>query len=385
MKLSMQSNPDEGVVLISFDDEGREELLKRIDTAIDEEDHEFGVLGAGLTEDEVRGNGWVLNDFYNIVCKYEEEAPLHADTSITISGGKTALAELGNRIRALPQGSREFELQAEPYTPRKKRFRFSWLLGGIMSLFFLIPAADRFFVSAFSGSDDFWYQMWCYLIVAAAVLPMPRLISLRSMWSTKVNAFLGLVSTVLLLVLNLEVFGSPSNYFLIPNTVCHALLSLFAAGFATVSLCAFFRRGLRRATTREEARMRRTSRLISIFLISVVLAIALLTAGLMHAVSYMEGRSDIDIWHHVINALLLIAVFAQPLWMLGEVLRPGLARKLCYLCTGCTLIPGLLIAAPIYLTEFTLVESISLRIPISLLFIVAAISLFFYLRRQFRQ
>jgi hypothetical protein len=131
--------------------------------------------------------------------------------------------------------------------------------------------------------------------------------------------------------------------------------------------------------------MRQTSRLIAIFLISVVLAIALLTAGLMHAVSYMEGRSDIDIWHHVINALLLIAVFAQPLWMLGEVLRPGLARKLCYLCTGCTLIPGLLIAAPIYLTEFTLVESISLRIPISLLFIVAAISLFFYLRRQFRQ
>ena len=385
MKLSMQSNPDEGVVLISFDDEGREELLSRIETALKEEDHEFGMLGAGLTEDEVRGNGWVLNDFYNIICKYEEEAPLHADTSITISGGKTALADLCKRIRALPQGSKEFELQAEPYTPRKKRFRFSWLLGGMLSLFFLIPAADRFFVSAFSGRDDFWYQMWCYLIVAAAVLPMPRLINLRSMWSTKVNAFLGLVSSALLLVLNLEVFGAPSNYFLIPAKVCHALLCLFAAGFATVSLCAFFRRGLRRPTTREEARMRRTSRLIAIFLIIAVLAISLLIAGLMHAVAYMEGTDEISTWHRIINAALLVAVFAQPLWMLGEVLRPGLARKLCYLCTGCTLIPGLLIAAPIYLTEFTLVEQLSVRIPIALLFVVTAISIFFYLRKQFRQ
>lgn len=385
MKLSMQSNPDEGVVLISFDDEGREELLSRIETALKEEDHEFGMLGAGLTEDEVRGNDWVLNDFYNIICKYEEEAPLHADTSITISGGKTALADLCKRIRALPQGSKEFELQAEPYTPRKKRFRLSWLLGGMLSLFFLIPAADRFFVSAFSGRDDFWYQMWCYLIVAAAVLPMPRLINLRSMWSTKVNAFLGLVSSALLLVLNLEVFGAPSNYFLIPAKVCHALLCLFAAGFATVSLCAFFRRGLRRPTTREEARMRRTSRLIAIFLIIAVLAIALLIAGLMHAVAYMEGTDEISTWHRIINAALLVAVFAQPLCMLGEVLRPGLARKLCYLCTGCTLIPGLLIAAPVYLTEFTLVEQLSIRIPIALLFVVTAISIFFYLRKQFRQ
>ena len=131
--------------------------------------------------------------------------------------------------------------------------------------------------------------------------------------------------------------------------------------------------------------MRRTSRLIAIFLIIAVLAIALLIAGLMHAVAYMEGTDEISTWHRIINAALLVAVFAQPLWMLGEVLRPGLARKLCYLCTGCTLIPGLLIAAPIYLTEFTLVEQLSVRIPIALLFVVTAISIFFYLRKQFRQ
>lgn len=131
--------------------------------------------------------------------------------------------------------------------------------------------------------------------------------------------------------------------------------------------------------------MRRTSRLIAIFLIIAVLAIALLIAGLMHAVAYMEGTDEISTWHRIINAALLVAVFAQPLWMLGEVLRPGLARRLCYLCTGCTLIPGLLIAAPIYLTEFTLVEQLSVRIPIALLFVVTAISIFFYLRKQFRQ
>ena len=116
MKLSMQSNPDEGLILIAFDDEGRDELLHKIDTAIAEEDHEFGVLGAGLTEDGLRGDGWVLNDFYNIICEYEENAPLHADTSISISGGKAALSDLCMRIRALPQGGGELELPAKPYS-----------------------------------------------------------------------------------------------------------------------------------------------------------------------------------------------------------------------------------------------------------------------------
>ena len=128
MKLSMQSNPAEGAIIITFDDEGREELLRKMETAIADEDHEFGLLGAGLTEDEVRGDGWILNDFYNIICEYEETAPLHADTSITISGGKAALSDLCRRIRALPLGLSEFELQAEPYTPGKKRSRFSWLM-----------------------------------------------------------------------------------------------------------------------------------------------------------------------------------------------------------------------------------------------------------------
>ena len=134
MKLSMQSNPDEGLILIAFDDEGRDELLHKIDTAIAEEDHEFGVLGAGLTEDGLRGDGWVLNDFYNIVCQYENDAPLHADTSITISGGKAALTELGNRIRALPHGCREFMLQAEPYVT-KGGPPFSRLQEKLMCLF----------------------------------------------------------------------------------------------------------------------------------------------------------------------------------------------------------------------------------------------------------
>ena len=128
MKLSIQSNPAKGLILITFDDEGREELLHKIETAIAEEDHEFGVLGDGLEENEVHGDGWVLNDFYNIICEYEENAPLHADTSITISGGKAALTDLCMRIRALPLGCSEFELKAEPYTPGKKRSRFSWLM-----------------------------------------------------------------------------------------------------------------------------------------------------------------------------------------------------------------------------------------------------------------
>ena len=128
MKLSMQSNPDEGLILIVFDDEGRGELLHKIETAIAGEDHEFGTLEE---EDEARGAGWVLNDFYNIICEYDAEAPLHADTSISISGGKAALSNLCMRIRALPQGGGELELPAKPYSkPHPRR-----LLDVIKSLF----------------------------------------------------------------------------------------------------------------------------------------------------------------------------------------------------------------------------------------------------------
>lgn len=381
MKLSMHSNAGAGVLLIEFDEAGREQLLRDIERAMAEQDHEFGMLGDKLTPDEPRGGEWKLNDFYNIVWNHDEDAPLHVDDSVYISGGKRALMDLYNRIRLLPDGCRELELAAVHYTPRRKRFRFSWLLGGVLSILFLIPAADRFFVAAFSGKDDYFFQMWCYLACALAVLPIPKLITLRSIWSTRLNAIMGLLCTAALILLNLQVFGPPSQFFFLSDNGSLILQSSLAVIFTSTAICAFFRRGLRRATASESARLRMTARLLSIFLIIAVQSLALLVAGISHDVTYCEGKKE-SIWHLIIIAVLIIAIYAQPLWLLAEILKKGVLRKLCYILTACTLLPGLLTAAPIYMLEFKAELSVSVRITLAAIILTAAISLFFYFRRQ---
>lgn len=383
----MHSNAEAGLLLIEFDDEGRAQLLRDIERTIEEQDHEFGMLGDRLTADEPRGGDWKLNDFYNIVWNEDEEAPLHVDDSVYITGGKTALMDLYNRIRLLPAGCKEFELAAEHYTPRRRRFRFSWLLGGVLSFLFLIPSADRFFVAAFSGNDNYWFQMWCYLAITLAVLPMPKLITLRSIWSTRLNAVLGLVSAGALTLLNLEVFGAPSSYFFLPPLACHILLCLFAALFAAAALCAFFRRGLRRATPSEQKKLQLSRRLLIILLLNTVIAFALLLGGLMHAIRHCEGMESPAFWHHIVIYLMFFAAITQPLWLLAEVLTARRLQKFCFFLSGLLLIPGLLVAAPVYLCDTGIIgiDSYSLRLPLAFLFFLAATGIFFYLRKRIKE
>ena len=59
----MHSNAEEGLLLIEFDDEGREKLLNDIERTITQEDHEFDVLEGELSTDEARGGNWKPNDF----------------------------------------------------------------------------------------------------------------------------------------------------------------------------------------------------------------------------------------------------------------------------------------------------------------------------------
>lgn len=384
MKLSMHSNAGAGVLLIEFDEAGREQLLRDIERTLAEQDHEFGTLGDKLTPDEPRGGEWKLNDFYNIVWNHDEDAPLHVDDSVYISGGKRALMDLYNRIRLLPAGCKELELAAVHYTPRRKRFRFSWLLGGILSFFFLIPTADRFFVAAFSGNDNYWFQMWCYLVITLAVLPMPWLITQRSIWGAKLNGLLGILSASALMLLNLEIFGAPSNYFILPPPACNILLCLFAGLFATTALCAFFRRGLRHATPSEQRSQKQSLRFLTILLLNTAVAIALILGSLMHAIRHCEGQASPAFWHHIVIYTMFISAITQPLWLLAEVMAPGRLRKICFLLSGLLLIPGLLVSAPVYLCDTGIIgiDTYALRLPLALLFILASCGIFFYLRKR---
>lgn len=117
MKLRMYSNVEEGLLLIEFDDEGREMLLSDIKRTITEEDHEFDILDVEPSTDETRGGNWKPNDFYNISWNPDENAPLHVDDSVFIAGGRIALMALYNRIRLLPAGCKEIKLAAVHCTP----------------------------------------------------------------------------------------------------------------------------------------------------------------------------------------------------------------------------------------------------------------------------
>ena len=359
MKLNMHSNAEEGLLLIEFDDEGRAKLLGDIERTIAQQTHESRV---------------------------PDDAPLHVDDGMYISGGKTALMDLYNRICLLPADCKELKLAVGHDTARRKRFRISWLLGGILSFFFLIPTADRFCVAASNGNDNYWFQMWCYLVIALAVLPMPRLITLRSIWSTRLNGVLGLVSAGALMLLNQEAFGPPSNYFLLPPHICHILLCLLAIFFAITALCAFFRRGLRRATPSELKILRLSGKLLFILLLNAVIAFALLLGSLMHAVRHCEGREEPAFWHYIVIYVMFFAAICQPLWLLAEILPAKRLRKYCFYLAGLLVIPGLLLAAPVYLSDADIIgiDSYTLRVPLALLFLLAASCVFFYLRKRVR-
>ena len=62
MKLSMHSNVEEGVVLIEFDEEGREKLLGDIEKAVAQEDHEFDVLDAEGASSSTCANAQQIRD-----------------------------------------------------------------------------------------------------------------------------------------------------------------------------------------------------------------------------------------------------------------------------------------------------------------------------------
>ncbi len=254
MKLSMHSNAEEGLLLIGFDDEGREKLLGDIERTIAQQDHEFDILDTELSPDDPRGGNWKPNDFYNISWNSDENAPLHVDDSVYISGGKTALMDLYNRIRLLPADCKELELAA----------------------------------------------VHC--------------------------------------------------------------------------------------ETAKQKKQRLIGKLLLLLLLNAAIAFALLLGSLMHAIRHCEGRESPAFWHYIVTYVMFFAAISQPLWLLAEVLPANRLRKFCFNLSGLLLLPGLLIAAPVYLCDSDIIgiDSYALRVPLALLFLVAASCVFFYLRKRVR-
>ena len=111
---------------------------------------------------------------------------------------------------------------------------------------------------------------------------------------------------------------------------------------------------------------------ILIFLIPFIarpynaIAFALLLGSLMHAVRHCEGVESPAFWHHIVIYVMFFAAITQPLWLLAEVLTAKRLKKFCFYLSGLLLIPGLLVAAPVYLYDTGIIgiDSYTLRLPL---------------------
>lgn len=384
MKLTIHASRQKGLLLIDFDEEGRKVLLRDIENAIREHDHEFCVLEAEPTEPRLRGQDWKQVEFYNIVCKADSDTPLRVDDSVTISGGAEALTTLRDRINNLPVCCGSFELQTtESYTlpPRKKRPLIPWLIGGVFCAFFLHQACDRLIVSLVRGKDDIWFQMWCYFAIALAVLPVPWLISRHAWWSARLNAGLCALAIGMLLVLVFGVFGNPCEYFPMPCQVYLTLLCGAVVLLLPVGLLPLIPRGQRCATENEKQKLQQAGKLVQLLLSMGFLAVLLALASISYGIKfcYIQGIQ----WYDYPFFLPGTCVYLLPLWLISAYLPDGAGKKICYTLLTYTLLPSLLMAAPCYYMGLTVmgIEAVLPRILISLLPIATGAFIFPYLRR----
>ena len=342
MHQSILHDLDKGIIRIIFDAEGREKWLRDMDSAIRECDHEFGIPDDAQ---DIPGLGWEVVDFFNIVCLDNPDAPLEVDNSVTISGGSKALSGLREQIIALPDDKLSIDL---PLTSSVNRCgSFSPLrLGVLLAVLPLYMVGDRCIKAEVTGNDIYWLQMWWYLLMALSVFPMPWLISRRTRWGAGINAGLAAVALLATLMLVLEVFESPSYGFCIPATIYTPILWCAAGAICFAGITPLTRKRLRHATAQEERILKQVFKAISLLLGAAILFLFLVLGSLFYIIKYCYD--GIERWYDYFAWFPIIAAYLLPAGILGTYLKPRRWRKACFIILGCTLIPGLVAAAPCY-------------------------------------
>lgn len=347
MSLILQSNSKRGKLRIQFDAEGRQILLAEIEEVIREEDHAFGVLGVQLDEPTDTASDWQTVEFYNIVCEPDAKAPLRVDNSVSISGGRKALTVLRNKLMDLPEARQSFELKiTDVYPATRKRNRLPWFAGAACCAPFLYLAGNSIFIFTRNGDDIAGFQFWFYLVSALALLPMPWLISLRSGLSVRLNAGFGLVALVPLLLLILGVFKNDTPNINLPEPLFHAFLLISAALTMMAVVIPFV---LRRKSPTEEKEKRMLKWVDALLLrpLGGAVLFALLALGaVLYAIRFCY--SGAENWYDYILYIPFIAAFTPPVAVLAGLLNPGIWQRISYRLLACTLLPGLVLAAPCY-------------------------------------
>lgn len=221
-----------------------------------------------------------------------------------------------------------------------------WGMGVIGCMLYLLPAVNRFYVACVSGSDDVWFQMWCYLWVALAGLFLPWLISRKSTWGVCLGAVLGGTASVVLLSVACEVWGSYSDYQLIDGWAGELIALVFLWGgivlFGLAGLLPCFRRNLRAASTTERKWLRYGGRVF----VSVLGGLGLMVLTILAAWCVAFDRYDLLWWEYVLIWPLNIALFAPMFWPIAELLPSGRWQRVSFRLFLYMMLPGLLAAVP---------------------------------------
>lgn len=384
MSLILQCNPVRKKIRFEFDAAGRQLLLAKIEEALCGNEHVFGVMGAAPGKPTETSADWEAVEFYNIVCLPQAKAPLRVDSSVSISGGRKTLTHLRDKIKALPADSRSLELritEACTHSHRKHPW-LAWSIGALCSAPFLHLAGDRFFVFAFTGNDLCGLQMWCYLATALAVLPMPWLIGLRTGMSARINTGFGVVALVPLVVLLLGFFGSPCAHIAMPGLLYYALLGSAAALILLAALLPLRLQGRCGTPEAEKSRLKWVESLGLRLLGGLVLFALLMFASAIYAIDFCYER--IEHWYDYPFYIPMIAAYVLPVGVLAGVLRPGVWQRACYWLLTCTLLPGLVMAAPCYYlsTPILGVNEPLYRLLAGCLPLVLALCIFPFLKRK---
>lgn len=347
VSLILQSNTKRGKIRIRSDAEGRQILLADIEEAIREEDHAFGVLGVQLDEPAGAGGDWQTVEFYNIVCVADEKAPLRVDNSVSISGGRKALTTLRNKLMDLTEEHMCLELKiTDVYPTPRKRNRLPWLAGVACCAPFLYLAGKCLFIFNSNGDDMAGLQFWFYLATALALLPMPWLISLRSGLSVRLNAGFGMAALVPLLILILGVFKNTAPYVNLPEPLFHAFLPLAAALTLLAAAVPYM---LWRKNPTEE-KEKRTLKWVDVLLLrplgGAALFALLVLGSVLYAIRFCYNGAEH--WYDYFLYIPFFAAFTPPVAVLAGLLNPGIWQRIAYRLLCCTLLPGLVLAAPCY-------------------------------------
>lgn len=260
---------------------------------------------------------------------------------------------------------------------KKSKKMLLWGTGGCIFLGYMLVAANRLFVGAISGSDEHWFQMWCYLIAAVAGLLLPWLISQRKVWSTCIGAGLGLLAAVALGIVGCRVFGDHNQYGLTGSTlVGSGFLWTGVVGFLLAGAlpCLLPKRGS--TTPAEREALYKVGRALFSMAGGFILFGMMIVAGLTIAMD----RYDLRWWEYMLLIPLNIVPFTLGLWFLGELLPPGRLRQLCFRVFLGFLLPGLIATAAAYYLEMCHFWFIA-RLLAALLPLGIGVFLFFYLHR----